>query len=63
MLDHAVIQALGSIGKQKIASAGATGAFWALNDAKFTKALSDTILQLGLPSATAAHQLRHGAAL
>ena len=56
------MQALGNIGKQKIVGAGATGAFWVLNDAKFTKAFSDTILQLGLPTTTLAYQLRHGAA-
>jgi integrase len=62
MLDHPVIRSLGNIWKQKIAAAGATGAFWDFSDVKFTRAFSDTILQLGLPPTTVAYQLRHGAA-
>jgi hypothetical protein len=61
-LGHAVNKARGNIGKQKISGAGATGAFWVLHDAKSTKAFSDTILQLGLPTTTVAYQLGHGAA-
>ena len=62
MLDHPVIKALGSVWRQKIAQAGPTGPFWEFSDAKFTKAFSETILQLGLPATTVAYQLRHGAA-
>jgi hypothetical protein len=61
-LDHLFFGSYLAVDSEKLRAARTTGAFWVHDDAKFTKTFNDTILQLRLPTATVAYQLRHGAA-